>query len=434
MRSMSDLRKRLWLVSISVAAAVLTLICALGLTQSKIQSEQMKMQLFWNGYAKLFYEKTGSWAGLEERLQADRSMLAQDKRLTLTVYDRDGLTKAAGLGNENKLDRQARKVAVLSNGAIAGYTEAAYAAQKLISVQIMLPPLMSAVLVYLGGVWAFRRTHRAAEQTERRIAAAIWERAALTTDDRRPNGGADIQEALDRIGGLAQRVERLETVRRSMVADIAHELRTPIAVMRTQLDNAIQDGRPLPLARAVSLHDETLRLTKLVRDLQELSLAESGHLPLSKSWFSLTELTGTVAETLVVATEEKSIQTSIDMDRDIRIYADETRIRQIIINLIGNALQHARHKLWIKVQLGEGQAELTVTDDGIGIEEEELAFVFDRFYRGSTHTHARGRSSGLGLGLAIAKQFAMAHGGALSVSSHYGQGAAFTLYLPIIES
>lgn len=423
-------RGKLWLVCVSLAAAVLTFICALWLAQSTYQAEQMKTQLFWNGYAKLFYEETGSWTGLEERLQADRYMVTEGKTLTLTVYDRDGTAKVAEVENNKSIDRQVRKIAVLSSGAIVGFTEAAYVEQKLISVKIMLPPLISAMLVYLGGAWAIRRTQHAAEQTERRVAAAIWERAALT-DDKRANGGANIYDALDRIGELARRVERLETVRRTMVADIAHELRTPIAVMRTQLDNAIQEELPLPLTKTVSLHEETLRLTKLVRDLQELSLAESGHLPLNKSWFSLTELVEAVTETLVIGTEEQTILTSMDLD--IRIYADETRIRQIIINLIGNALQHARHELRIEIRLGEGQAELTIADDGCGIEEEELAFVFDRFYRGRAHAKVSKRGSGLGLGLAIAKQFALAHSGTLSVSSQYGKGAAFTLCLPIIE-
>jgi signal transduction histidine kinase len=409
---------------------VLTLICTLWLAQSTDRAEQVKTELFWNGYAKLFYEKTGSWDGLEERLQSDRFMVAEDKTLAIAVYDLDGTAKIAELGNKKSRDRQTRKIAVLSNGAIVGYTQVDHAMQKFISVRIMLPPLVSSVLIYISGVWIIRRSQRTSEQTERRIAAAI---GARLKDDGETNGDVDIHNALDQVGELARRVKRLETVRRSMVADIAHELRTPIAVMRTQLDNAIQEGLPLPLTKTVSLHDETIRLTKLVRDLQELSLAESGHLSLSKSWFSLTELAAAVTETLVVGMEEQAIQTSMDMDLDIRIYADEIRIRQIIINLIGNALQHARHELRVVVRLSGGQAELEITDDGWGIEEEELVFVFDRFYRGSADAKASKRGSGLGLGLAIAKQFALAHGGTLGVSSHYGKGAAFTLCLPIIE-
>lgn len=425
-------RGMLGLAGLSAAAAVLTLICSLWLVQSIDRAEQVKTELYWNGYAKLFYEKTGSWAGLEERLESDRFMVAEDKTLALAVYDLDGTIKIAELGIKKSMDRQTRKIAVLSNGAIVGYTQVDHAVQNFISVRVMLPPLVSAVLIYIGGAWMIRRKQRASKQAERRIAAAIKERTALV-DDAGMSGDVNIHNALEQVSGLARRVKRLETVRRTMVADIAHELRTPIAVMRTQLDNAIQKGQPLPLERTVLLHDETLRLTKLVRDLQELSLAESGHLPLSKSWFSLTGLAAAVAETLVVGTEEQAIQTSVVMDRDIRIYADEIRIRQIIINLIGNALQHAHHMLRVEVRLTEGQAELEIADDGLGIEEEELAFVFDRFYRGAGQTNARKRGSGLGLGLAIAKQFALAHGGTLNVTSQYGKGASFTLSLPIIE-
>ncbi|MDQ8733796.1 HAMP domain-containing sensor histidine kinase [Paenibacillus sp. LHD-38] len=426
-------REKRSLVLISAGAALLTLACSLWLSFCADRAEQEKLALFWNGYAKLFYEKTGSWTGFEERLQSDRYMVDSNKSLILRAYGLDGKSAIAGW-NANKNDNlQARKIAILSNGKIVGYTQAMVETPKSAAIRIVIPPLVSLLLAYVIGAWAIRRSQREARQTEQRIAAAIAERADLTGEKHAYHREDSLNRVLEQVDQLARRVERLETVRRTMVADIAHELRTPIAVMRAQLDHAIQEGKPLPLERIVPLHDETLRLTKHVRDLQELSLAESGHLPLSKSWFSLSKLTADVAETLAVGTEEKDIHTSIAMDQDIRVYADEARVRQIIINLLGNGLQHARDELRIELRLKDGQAELTIADDGLGIEAEELAFVFERFYRGGDQLKASKRGVGLGLGLAIAKQFTLAHGGRLSVSSQYGAGAAFTLCLPIIE-
>lgn len=430
--STSMQREKLRLIYICMIAVVVAFICTLWMMNSIDRTELKKTQLFWNGYAKLFYESTGSWFGLEDRLQHDRYMISGHKSLSIIVYDKDAVTEIATLVIKQNTNKDARKIAVLSNGSIVGYTQVSTTAQKLISMRMVLSPLLFAMLIYSIGLWVIQRSHNVKKQTERRIAALIWERASLSANNCL-DGDKQLTDALDQIDGLVQRVERLETVRRTMVADIAHELRTPIAVMRTQLDHAIQEGLPLPLARTVSLHDETLRLTKLVRDLQELSLAESGHLSLSKSWFSFTALAAAVAETLVVQSDEHTIQATVHMEHDIRIYADEARIRQIIINLIGNALQHARHELRIELSLEAGYAELTIIDDGLGIEEEELAFVFDRFYRGAGQARASKRGSGLGLGLAIAKQFAHAHSGTLDVSSSYGKGAAFTLSLPIIK-
>ncbi|OMF37810.1 hypothetical protein BK133_04570 [Paenibacillus sp. FSL H8-0548] len=422
------------LVLICAIVVLLTFSCSQWLLMDSKQTDQTKNQLFWNGYAKLYYEKTGSWSGLTALLQADRYMFAEDKSPMLTIYDKDGTTIAAELDNKESIAKHARKIAILSEGEIVGYTSYSNTLQVTISSKSLLLSLIIGLFVFLIGAGILRQSKYVANRTERSIAKAIWSRSSSALmDDSHTSGEIHIQAALNHIEELARRVERLETVRRSMVADIAHELRTPIAVMRTQLDHAIQEGELLPLSKTVSLHDETLRLTKLVRDLQELSLAESGHLSLSKSWFSLTELAATVAETLAVDTVENEILLNTVMDRDIRLYADETRIRQILINVIGNALQHTRHELRIEARLGQGQVEISVADDGLGIEEEELAYVFDRFYRGKAHHEANKRSPGLGLGLAIANQFAQAHGGTLRVTSHYGKGAIFTLCLPIIE-
>lgn len=424
-------KEKRWLAAITVLAGMVTFFGMQWLAADANQVEQRTSQLFWNGYAKLFYESTGSWYGLGERLGTDRFMLSENNVASVTVYDRDGRTVAAELKNQGTREAAARKIAVLSDNVIVGFTQIHAAKQKVGSKEL-LPPLVVMLLAYLLGAWLLRQMKVISERTEDRIALAIWKRSAPVKSEN-IESKVKLSEALSLIEELAQRAERLETVRRTMVADIAHELRTPIAVMRTQLDNAIQEGKPLPLSKIVSLHDETLRLTKLVRDLQELSLAESGHLPLNKHWFSLTKLAESVVEALVVGTEEQEMKFIMKKDQDIRIYADEARVRQIMINLVGNALQHARQELCVAILLEDGQALLSIADDGVGIEEEELAFVFDRFYRGSSKVRTSNRAAGLGLGLAIAQQFANVHGGTISVSSEYGNGATFALRLPIMK-
>lgn len=438
MKAINKYGVHLKLLLITCSIFLIGLACTLGFSQSSFQKEQTSAELFWNGYAKLYFEMKGSWEGLDAKLKADRYMAAGNKSLSIKIYNSAGGVEVVAPGIGRLDEESGRQIPVLIDGHVVGYTETTISKQPILSFMNLGLPLILAALVFAYGLWRMSRTNRMKELIEQDAAHAVWERlnykSAEKAVDFSTNNGyrSDFNTVLKAIDELVMRVERLETVRRTMVADIAHELRTPIAIMRTQLDNAIGDGQALPLKKIVSLHDETLRLTKLVRDLQELSLAESDHLPLHKTWFSLTELVAAVAETLVVGTEDEKIMTRLEMEGDVLIFGDETRIRQVIINLIGNAIGHARTELQIAVRQAMGQAEVMIKDDGWGIEEEELDYVFDRFYRGKANVEARKRGAGLGLGLAIAKQFAMAHKGSLTVNSRFGEGAAFTLALPII--
>jgi signal transduction histidine kinase len=243
-----------------------------------------------------------------------------------------------------------------------------------------------------------------------------------------------LEDRLEReLAQLEGYVRKLETVRRSMVADIAHELRTPLAIMRSQLENALIAETPLTLEKTAAMHDELLFLTKLVHDLQELALAEAGKLPLEKRWFSLREVSRAVIEALQGDAEEQSLSVELHARGDVRVYADPLRIRQLIVNLIGNALQHARSQVTVTVLQQDGHAIWTVKDDGFGIEEEQIAYLFERFYRNDSEPRESNRR-GLGLGLSIVKQYTEAHGGIIDVESRWGEGTIFRIQLPIIAA
>jgi len=407
------------------------------------QAEKQKAALFWNGYGKLFYEQRGSWDGLQERLLADQYIIAADETLSVLFYDYSKNVQTAQIqGGGDASDE--RKMAILSNGEIIGYTQTSLVAPSSAYVKLFFATMLLGALMFGSGWYLMRRNQLAVNAATYRAAALMH--MHLETEERADNGlsqsrssavteaEADslVQSALQAVDEIRQRVTRLETVRRSMVADIAHELRTPIAIMRTQLDHAIQEDEPLPIERIVSLHDETLRLTKLVKDLQDLSLAETGHLPLFKSWFSLAQLIADVLETLAIDAEERGVRSFFACDKEITIFADESRMRGIMINLIGNAFRHARTKVSIKLKLEQSDAIVLVEDDGWGMEEEEQQHVFERFYRGRESCKFQSKGSGLGLGLAIVKEYANAHQGSVQVSSRFGEGTTFTLSLPIM--
>jgi signal transduction histidine kinase len=218
-----------------------------------------------------------------------------------------------------------------------------------------------------------------------------------------------------------------------MVAEVAHELRTPLSVLRVAMDNALYENRPLPPERLAVLSEQIAAMTRLVQDLQDLSLAENGTLQLDKSWFEPAATAASMAELLEPEADDKGITISLCADYSIRVYADERRIRQLLLNLLGNALRHARSRVELNVASTAGEWAITVRDDGWGIEAEEAEQLFQRYYRKRTYADGSPAPRGIGLGLAVVKGIAEAHGGTASVSSRFGEGAVFMVKLPLFR-
>ncbi|MHB1651845.1 MAG: sensor histidine kinase [Desulfitobacteriaceae bacterium] len=245
-------------------------------------------------------------------------------------------------------------------------------------------------------------------------------------------GNDDIALLTRAFNGMTEQLTRNEEVRRNMVADIAHELRTPLAVILGKLES-IQEG-VLPSVPEVLLpiQDETLRLIRLVRDLQQLTLAEAGKLSLSLQPVDLRSLLERILEKFAYEFQERGIRMGIEGSVP-QITADPDRLTQVFVNLVGNALLHTSGDGMININFkegssGEGWVKVEVKDTGDGIPGEELDYIFDRFYRVDK---SRERETGhTGLGLAIAKEFIQAHGGRIEVQSTPGIGTCFTVWLP----
>jgi len=231
---------------------------------------------------------------------------------------------------------------------------------------------------------------------------------------------------------MSETLARAEKLRQNMVADIAHELRTPLAVMRGNLE-AIMDGVFEPTKENIaSIHKEALLLSRLVDDLQELALAEAGELKIEREPTDLTSLIERIVASVAPRAEKNDVTMVKDLPTDLPLVSiDPQRIGQVLLNLLDNALRHspAGGTVTVRARQEEQVVQVDMADQGPGLEPEELSLVFERFYRGDK---ARSRiTGGAGLGLSIVRQLVEAHGGRVWAESGTAEGATFSFTLPL---
>jgi two-component system OmpR family sensor kinase/two-component system sensor histidine kinase BaeS len=215
------------------------------------------------------------------------------------------------------------------------------------------------------------------------------------------------------------------------MADIAHELRTPLSVVQGNLRAILDDVYPLEKSEIARLYDETRLLSRLVDDLRELAQAEAGQLGLNLRATDLAALLHRTITNFEPAAESKQIDLTIETAGALPdIEADPDRLAQVLRNLLTNALRHTPPggQIAVTASLGQACVRVSVADSGQGVAPEYLDHVFDRFWRAD---HARSRENGgSGLGLTIAKSLVEAHGGRIWVESTLGQGATFIFEVP----
>lgn len=255
-----------------------------------------------------------------------------------------------------------------------------------------------------------------------------WDTVPIPTKD-------EFHELGEAFNELAARLARNEEIRQALVADVAHELRTPLSILQGKLES-VQEGAIKPTEEVIlELTDEVYRLKRLVSDLQQLSLAEAGKLPLNKQQIDIKQLVDRICSHLQWLADEKEITLQYDrIPTHCYLPIDTDRMTQVMVNLIGNALRHTpeQGRVKISVQGMEDSLLLKIADNGAGIPADALPFIFDRFYK---RDPSRSRTEGgTGLGLSIAKGFVEAHGGSITVESEVNKGTVFTIMLPKKEA
>jgi signal transduction histidine kinase len=242
----------------------------------------------------------------------------------------------------------------------------------------------------------------------------------------------ELGELAGSFNSMAEDLERTERLRRNMVADIAHELRTPLSNLSGYLE-AIRDGVIRPDEPAVaSLSEEAATLARLVDDLQQISLSDAGELKLVAGPDDIERLVRDTVNGVQAKAAVKGLTVAADLPGDLPpVNIDSQRIRQVLNNLLENAVAHtpAGGRINITARQREGRIYLSVADTGEGIPAADLPYIFERFYRvDRSRTRATG---GSGLGLTIARRLVEAHGGTIQVESQPGRGSVFTFDVPL---
>ncbi len=245
---------------------------------------------------------------------------------------------------------------------------------------------------------------------------------------------SELGEMAQAFNSMADDIERAEDLRRSMVADVAHELRTPLSNLQGYLE-AIGDGVIQPDAGTIrSLSEETALLSRLVNELQELSLAEAGKLKLNRGPQDIITVINKVTDAVRAKAEAKGVSLSLNLPSNLpQVDIDPHRIGQVLRNIVENAVIHTTQgdSITISAISQEPWVEIAVADSGAGIPTKDLPNIFQRFYR--TDKSRSRATGGSGLGLTIAKRLVEAHGGTIKAQSKPGRGSTFTFTIPTVK-
>jgi heavy metal sensor kinase len=368
----------------------------------------------------------------EERLWGDGARLPNKPSLDTFNHPRFGRLRRYTLPVTTAWGRYA----VSTAESLASVERVTNALRRLIFSTLPLTLLLIALMGYT-----------LTRQTLRPVAAITDTALAISTGDlnRRIalSGPRDeITQLADTFDYMIDSLERQFTRERQFIADASHELRTPLTVILSALEVTLgapsRDGhgavKPALDDALETMHvvqDEAQRMKRLVDDLLTSARLSAGQQPLHWETVSLDELVVEVCESALYLMGDR--QFTVELDENIAVKADADRLKQLLLNLLDNAVKHTPPdgKVEITLRTRNGQALLTVRDDGEGIPPEHLPYIFDRFYR--VDKMRSRQTGGTGLGLSICRWIAEAHGGALTVQSELGRGTTFTLTLPQIS-
>jgi len=389
-----------------------------------------------------YYVQEGEWGGVQPVVENVGTLYGK----RIVVADSSGLVVADSQGEISgeyfQLDWPNRALSAPESDRALGTVYVSPEASLGFALAQRLAGSTRLVLLW-GGLLASAVAIVLAFVLSRRVSAPVL---ALTMATRRLGKGdfsqrislqarGELGELTQAFNSMAGELERAEKLRQNMVADTAHELRTPLSNIRGYIE-AIQDGMVKADAATIrSLDEEVNLLSRLVDDLQELALADAGELKLVCQAEDVGVLVSQTVATEQAKAAAKGVSVSVRLPKRLpAVNIDARRISQVLRNILENAVAHTAQGDTITVSAGKrgDWVEISVVDTGEGIPAEHLPNVFERFYR-ADRSRARA-TGGSGLGLTIAKYIVEAHGGSIEVKSDPGEGSRFTFTVPVADS
>ncbi len=403
------------------------------------------------GELAAYYRGRGGWDGVESLLTSpgggptmmNHAGMARMMSTRLQLASPDGAflagSQPTGAGRIDQAEL-AGATPIVVDGEIVGFLLVDTPATSSLSTDVLarvnrgiLTAALAAATAALVVAWALAA---GLIRPVRRLTEAARAVAHGDLSQRVPVGERDeIGELASAFNQMADSLERAERLRRDMTADVAHELRNPLAILQAQVE-ALADGvYPLTAENLNPILGQTQVLSRLVDDLRTLAMADSGQLQLVTAPTDIRALADRLLEAVRPQADAQHIRLRMEGDSAWAVI-DRVRIEQALGNLIANALRHTPSGGEILIRIGrsreQGMSSIVVEDTGEGIPEEALPYVFERFFRADK---ARARSEGgTGLGLAITRQLIEAHGGMVTAGNRPEGGALFTLRLPAADS
>lgn len=416
--------------------ALLTLLGARGDVSQLARQEQNQAASAVASAVRDAYQTAGSWSDAHLRAPA---ALAANSQATLTIIDAGGdsvaIPPVVGASPPRVLLGPVRRSAVVVNGRKVGTTYVHFYRASLPTAETNLgDALVRTVLAGagLGALLALAVAIVLSRWITRPVIALTEAVRAMDAGDRsarvgRPKGGGELAELSTAFDKMADTIAHEEELRRAVVSDVAHELRTPLAILQASTESLSEGTMEVTPESLSSLHEEVLRLHGMVEDLETLASAEAATLRMDRQVVDLSEVGAQIVAALRPAYRSRGVELVADLT-SAEALVDPTRVAQILGNLASNALKFTDPKgtVTVSVRSDAQGAVLEVSDTGRGIPADELPHVFERFWRGKQV----GRVAGSGIGLAVVDTLVEAHGGSVEVTSSPSGGTCFKVHLP----
>jgi len=288
--------------------------------------------------------------------------------------------------------------------------------------------VLAFILGYVFSLYFLKPIETIIKSSKKVASGDYKERINLKTND-------EIDGLIESLNEMFSSLEKIETLRRDLVANISHELSTPLTnvygYLEALADNVIT-GEKDREKTIILIKEETERLIQLVRELKELTLLESDNFTLVCKTTDINRLLEKTLNTFQPRIKAKNISINRHFEEELISKVDANKFQQAISNLLDNAIKYSKDKGIIEIQTGKDEEGIfiSIKDHGVGINTEDLPFIFERFYQSDKSRTKDHEGSGIGIGLTIVKKIIEAHKGKIEVKSKYGKGSEFMIYLP----